>query len=124
MGTSLNWAIKQRVAVIPYRHLGTTYRSQHTFRLPKIASTTTKSQQISRNKKDKYSVIRLRKIYKGEKSSIHTPITLLYKPKGAITKDFFPSVESRLAVNFNLSPDVTTIMTGHGNIRSYIDSKL
>jgi len=40
--------------------------------------------------------------------------------KGAITKDFFPRVESRLAVNLNLSPNVTTIMTGHGNIPSYL----
>jgi len=40
--------------------------------------------------------------------------------KGAITKEFFPSVESRLAVNLNLSPNVTTIMTSHGNIRSYL----
>jgi len=40
--------------------------------------------------------------------------------KGAITKEFFPSVESRLAVNLNLSPNVTKIMTGHGNIRSYL----
>jgi len=39
--------------------------------------------------------------------------------KGAITKEFFPSVESRLAVNLNLSPNVTTITTGHGNIRSF-----
>jgi len=36
--------------------------------------------------------------------------------KGAITKEFFPSVESRLAVNLNLSPNVTIIMTGHRNI--------
>jgi hypothetical protein len=40
--------------------------------------------------------------------------------KGAITKLFFPSVESRLAVNLTLNPKVTTIMTGHGNIRSYL----
>jgi len=40
--------------------------------------------------------------------------------KGAITKEFFPSVERRLAVNLNLSPNVTTIITGHGNIRSYL----
>jgi hypothetical protein len=40
--------------------------------------------------------------------------------KGAITKEFFPSVESRLAINLNLSPNVTTIMTGHGNIKSYL----
>jgi len=36
------------------------------------------------------------------------------------TKEFFPSVERRLAVNLNLNPNVTTIMTGHGNIRSYL----
>ena len=40
--------------------------------------------------------------------------------KGSITKEYFPSVESRLAVKLNLSPKVTTIMTGHGNIRSYL----
>jgi len=40
--------------------------------------------------------------------------------KGAITKEFFPSVEIRLAVNLNLSPNVTTIIIGHGNIRSYL----
>ena len=37
-----------------------------------------------------------------------------------ITKEFFPSVENRLAVDLNLSPNVTKIMTGHGNIRSYL----
>jgi len=36
---------------------------------------------------------------------------------GAITKDFFPSVERRLPVNLDLNPKVTKIMTGHGNIR-------
>ena len=40
--------------------------------------------------------------------------------KGAITKEFFPSVESRLAVNLHLSSNITTIVTGHGNIRSYL----
>ena len=40
--------------------------------------------------------------------------------KGAITKEFFTNVESRLAVNLHLSSNVTTIMTGHGNIRSYL----
>ena len=38
--------------------------------------------------------------------------------KGAITKEFFPSVERRLAVNLHLNPNVTTIMSGHGNILS------
>jgi hypothetical protein len=40
--------------------------------------------------------------------------------KGAITKEFFPSVESRLAVNLKLITNVITIMTGHGNFRSYL----
>jgi len=39
---------------------------------------------------------------------------------GTITKDFFPKVERRLVANLNLSPKVTIIMTGHGNIRSYL----
>jgi hypothetical protein len=38
--------------------------------------------------------------------------------KGTITKEFFPSVERRLAVNLQLNPNVTTIMSGHGSIRS------
>ena len=36
-----------------------------------------------------------------------------------ITKEFFPSVKRRLTVNLNLRPKVTTIMNGHGYIRSY-----
>jgi uncharacterized protein YlxP (DUF503 family) len=40
--------------------------------------------------------------------------------KGAISKEFFPSVESRLVVNLKLSPNVTTTMTSHRNIRSYL----
>jgi hypothetical protein len=40
--------------------------------------------------------------------------------EGAITKEFFPSVERRLVVNLRLNPNVTTVMSGHGNIRSYL----
>jgi hypothetical protein len=40
--------------------------------------------------------------------------------KGAITKEFSPSVARRLAVNLHLNPNVTVIITGHGNIRSYL----
>jgi len=40
--------------------------------------------------------------------------------KGVITKDFFPSVERRLAVNLHLSPCLTTIMTSSGKIRFYL----
>ena len=40
--------------------------------------------------------------------------------KGATTKEFFPSVNSRLSVNLKLSPNITTIMSGHGNIKSYL----
>jgi hypothetical protein len=42
------------------------------------------------------------------------------RTKRAITKEFFPSVERRLAVNLHLNPNVTTFMSGHGNIRSYL----
>jgi len=37
-----------------------------------------------------------------------------------LLKNFFASVERRLAVNLHLNPNVTTIMTGHVNIRSYL----
>jgi hypothetical protein len=40
--------------------------------------------------------------------------------KVAVTKEFFPSVQERLAVNLNLNPNITAIMTGYGNIRFYL----
>ena len=40
--------------------------------------------------------------------------------RGAITKEFFPSVERRLAVNLHLNTNVATIMNGRGNIRFYL----
>jgi hypothetical protein len=41
------------------------------------------------------------------------------KTKGNITKEFFQSLERRLAVNLQLNPNVTTIMSGNGTIRSH-----
>ena len=43
-----------------------------------------------------------------------------YPISSFVLRSFFPSVESRLAVHLNLSPNVTTIMTGNGNIPSYV----
>ena len=40
--------------------------------------------------------------------------------KGTITKEFFPTVGSRLITRINLTPNLTTIVTGHGNINSYL----
>jgi len=37
-----------------------------------------------------------------------------------LLKNFFPNIERRLARNLQLNPNVTTIMSGHGNIRSYL----
>jgi hypothetical protein len=45
---------------------------------------------------------------------------MLARQKGAITKEFFPSIERRLARNLHLNPNVTTIMSGHENIQSYL----
>jgi hypothetical protein len=39
--------------------------------------------------------------------------------KGAITKEYFPVVNERLKTNIKCTPNLTTILTGHGNIRSY-----
>jgi hypothetical protein len=38
--------------------------------------------------------------------------------KGAITKEYFPEVNERLKINIKCTPNLTTIITGHGNIRS------
>ena len=40
--------------------------------------------------------------------------------EGAITKEFFPSIEGKVAVNLNLNQNVTEIITSYGNIRSYL----
>jgi len=40
--------------------------------------------------------------------------------KGAITKEYFPGVADRLSMNINISPNLTTIITSHGNIHSYL----
>ena len=40
--------------------------------------------------------------------------------KGATTKSFFPSVAQRLKLKINPSPNYTTLITGHGNIKSYL----
>jgi hypothetical protein len=38
--------------------------------------------------------------------------------KGEITKECFPVVAGRLSMNINVTPNLTTIITGHVNIRS------
>jgi len=40
--------------------------------------------------------------------------------KGAITKAFFPKIEDRIKFRINVTPNFTTIVTGHGNIKAYL----
>jgi hypothetical protein len=40
--------------------------------------------------------------------------------KGTITKEYFPTVEERLKMKINLTQQLTTLVTGHGNIKSYL----
>jgi hypothetical protein len=40
--------------------------------------------------------------------------------KGEITKEYFLVVADRLNMNLNITPNFTTIVMGHGNIRSYL----
>jgi hypothetical protein len=40
--------------------------------------------------------------------------------KDAITKSFFPSIADRLKLRKNTTPTFTTIITGHGNIKTYL----
>ena len=40
--------------------------------------------------------------------------------KGAITKEYFPVVTERLKMKISISQNSTTMVTGHGKIRSYL----
>ena len=40
--------------------------------------------------------------------------------KGEIIKEYFPVVADRLSMNINITTNLTTIITGHGNIRPYL----
>ena len=40
--------------------------------------------------------------------------------KGAVTKAFFPSVRRRLTQKIPIFPELNTMLTGHGNIVSYL----
>jgi hypothetical protein len=39
--------------------------------------------------------------------------------KGSITKNFFPRVEERLNRKLHKTQSLTTILTGHGNIKTF-----
>jgi hypothetical protein len=43
--------------------------------------------------------------------------------KGAITKSFFPKTAERLKLEVNVTTNLTTIVTGHGNIKSYLHKR-
>jgi hypothetical protein len=40
--------------------------------------------------------------------------------KGSITKEYFPVVNERLKINIKCTANLTTMISGHGNIRSYL----
>jgi hypothetical protein len=40
--------------------------------------------------------------------------------KGAITREYFPIVAERLKMKINITQNFTTMVTGHGNIKSYL----
>jgi hypothetical protein len=40
--------------------------------------------------------------------------------KGAVTKSFFPKIVDSLKLKINATPNFTTIVTGHGNIKTYL----
>ena len=39
--------------------------------------------------------------------------------KGDVTKSFFPSMKERLAQKISITPNLSTIVTGHGRLRTY-----
>jgi hypothetical protein len=40
--------------------------------------------------------------------------------KGLVTEEFFPNIKDRLKMKINLTPNFTTMVTAHGNTRSYL----
>ena len=40
--------------------------------------------------------------------------------KGQITKQYFPDITARLNMKLNLTPNFTLMVTGHGNLNSYL----
>ena len=40
--------------------------------------------------------------------------------KGATTKSFFPKITDRLKMRISVTPNYTTLITGHGNIKTYL----
>jgi hypothetical protein len=40
--------------------------------------------------------------------------------KAGITKSFFPRIEDMLKLKVNVTPNFTTMVTAHGNIKSYL----
>jgi hypothetical protein len=40
--------------------------------------------------------------------------------KGAITKEYFPVVAERLKMKINITQNFTNMVTGHGNMTSYL----
>jgi hypothetical protein len=42
------------------------------------------------------------------------------KTKGAIMKSFSPKIADRLKMKINVTPNLTSMVTGHGDIKSYL----
>ena len=41
--------------------------------------------------------------------------------KAATTKQYFPTVQDRLRIKINLTPNLTAMLTGHGRTRAYLN---
>ena len=41
--------------------------------------------------------------------------------KGSMTKEYFPDIEGRLKMKLKHTGNLTTILTGHGNIKEYLN---
>jgi hypothetical protein len=69
------------------------------------------------------ATIRTWNSWKTTSSSKKTPlcrVSYIHPTFSFQVREIFPIVERRLAVNLHLTPNVTTLMSGYGNIRSYL----
>jgi hypothetical protein len=52
--------------------------------------------------------------------SLAAALALMYFYISTFTKSFFPNISDRLKAKINVIPNFTTVLTGHGNIKSYL----
>jgi len=82
----------------------------------KLAKEAAKNMEICFNKIPKSEIVHL----ESQKSITNWQQQWDDSSKGRVTKEFFPDVKERLKRKINLTPNFTTMVTGHGMTKAYL----